>query len=91
MKLKLLKLNSLSADADLRLWGLEALVGFPEDTAPRFGGAPSLAESFSSNGGVLFSVPVCCVDSDAATTLVMLDFEDGACWEDDDSVEGLVA
>jgi len=68
-----------SADADFRVWGLEALDGFPEDTAPRLGGASSFAESLSSKGGVLFSVPVCCVDSDAATTLVILDFEDGAC------------
>ena len=60
-----------------------------EDTAPRFGGAFSFVESLSSKGGPVSSVAVCWRESEGTATLVMLDFEDGGCCDDDADVWGL--
>ena len=98
---KFLRINfmSNSLSDDFRGWGLEALEGFPwsndplvVDTAPRLGGAFSFAESFSSNRGPpLSSVAVCWRESEGTATLVMLDFEEGGCCDEDADVGGLEA
>lgn len=76
---------------------MEALEGFPwsvwllfTDTAPRLGAGGSLfATSLPSSNAELSFVFVCGWWSEGATTLVILDLDDGGCCDDDwETVDG---